>query len=149
MSRSGWISVLMLSAAVVATPVAQGGSAAPQKPAKNDPRVERLKTEAVAEVESMTGFTQQMVDSIFSFAELGFQEFETHRYLVDILKKNGFTVQEGIAGIPTAFMATWGSGKPVIALGSDIDGIPQASQKPGVAYHDPIVDGLEVLRARG
>ena len=37
--------------------------------------------------------------------------------------------------------ATWGSGKPVIALGSDIDGIPQASQKPGVAYHDPIVAG--------
>jgi aminobenzoyl-glutamate utilization protein B len=60
---------------------------------------------------------------------------------VDILKKNGFTVQEGIAGIPTAFMATWGSGKPVIALGSDIDGIPQASQKPGVAYHDPLIPG--------
>ena len=46
-----------------------------------------------------------------------------------------------MAGIPTAFMATWGSGKPVIALGSDIDGIPQASQKPGVAYHDPIIEG--------
>ena len=39
--------------------------------------------------------------------------------------------------MPTALVATWGSGKPVIALGSDIDGIPQASQKPGVAYHDP------------
>ncbi len=38
-------------------------------------------------------------------------------------------------------MAKWGSGKPVIALGSDIDGIPQASQKPGVAYHDPIIEG--------
>ena len=38
-------------------------------------------------------------------------------------------------------MATWGSGKPVIALGSDIDCIPQASQKPGVAYHDPIIEG--------
>jgi aminobenzoyl-glutamate utilization protein B len=38
-------------------------------------------------------------------------------------------------------MATWGSGKPVIALGSDIDGIPQASQKPGVAYHSPLIDG--------
>jgi aminobenzoyl-glutamate utilization protein B len=50
-------------------------------------------------------------------------------------------VQEGIAGIPTAFMATWGSGKPVIALGSDIDGIPQASQKPGVAYHEPMIEG--------
>ena len=44
-------------------------------------------------------------------------------------------------GIPTAWVATWGSGKPVIALGSDIDGIPQASQKPGVAYHDPIIEG--------
>ncbi len=38
-------------------------------------------------------------------------------------------------------MATYGSGKPVIALGSDIDGIPQSSQKPGVAYHDPIIEG--------
>ena len=38
-------------------------------------------------------------------------------------------------------MATWGSGKPVIALGSDIDGIPQASQKPGVAYHAPMIEG--------
>ncbi len=108
---------------------------------KDDARAERLKADAVRDVESMQVFTQQMVDSIFSFAELGFQEIETHRYLVDILKKNGFTVQEGIAGIPTAFMATWGSGKPVIALGSDIDGIPQASQKPGVAYHDPMIEG--------
>ena len=89
----------------------------------------------------MSVFTQQMVDSIFSFAELGFQETETNRYLIDVLKKNGFTVQEGIAGIPTAFMATWGSGKPVIAMGSDIDGIPQASQKPGVAYPEPLVEG--------
>ena len=38
-------------------------------------------------------------------------------------------------------MATWGSGKPVIALGSDIDGIPQASQKPGVACHEPMIEG--------
>ena len=43
--------------------------------------------------------------------------------------------------MPTAWVATWGSGKPVIALGSDIDGIPQASQKPGVGYHDPIIEG--------
>ena len=49
--------------------------------------------------------------------------------------------RKGVAGIPTAFVATWGSGKPVIALGSDIDGIPQASQKPGVAYHDPMIEG--------
>jgi metal-dependent amidase/aminoacylase/carboxypeptidase family protein len=108
---------------------------------KDDARIEKLKAAAAADVESMKKQTQEMVDSIFSFGELGFQETETHRYVVDILKKNGFKVEEGVAGIPTAFMATWGSGKPVIALGSDIDGIPQASQKPGVAYHDPLIEG--------
>src|SRR5258708_5996160 len=84
---------------------------------------------------------QKWNDSVFSFAEPGFQEFETSKYLTAILKQNGFSVQEGVAGIPTAWMATWGSGKPVIALGSDIDDIPQASQKPGVAWHEPIIEG--------
>jgi len=109
--------------------------------APDSARVAALKDEAIAEIDRMKDFTQQMVDQIFSYGELGFQEFETHRYLVDLLRQNGFTVEENVAGIPTAFMASWGSGKPVIALGSDIDGIPQASQKPGVAYHDPIVAG--------
>ena len=58
-----------------------------------------------------------------------------------ILKKNGFDIQEGVSGMPTAWFASWGSGKPVIAFGSDIDCIPKASQKPGVAYHDPIIEG--------
>ena len=141
-----WILSLSLTAAIVSTPLAQSRPApAPaQKAAEvkpDDPKTAKLKAEAIKDVEAMKEFSQQMVDSIFSFSELGFQEIETHRYLVDILKKNGFTVQEGIAGIPTAFMATWGSGKPVLALGSDIDGIPQASQKPGVAYHDPMIPG--------
>jgi aminobenzoyl-glutamate utilization protein B len=85
--------------------------------------------------------TQQMVDQVFSFGELGFQEFETSKYLTGILRENGFTVTTNVAGIPTAWTARWGSGKPVIALGSDIDDIPQASQKPGVAYHDPLIVG--------
>src|SRR5206468_6953160 len=68
-------------------------------------------------------------------------EYETSNYLTAILEKNGFKVERNYAGIPTAWFATWGSGKPVIAIGSDIDCIPQASQKPGVAYHDPIVAG--------
>jgi aminobenzoyl-glutamate utilization protein B len=137
--------VLVVLVCVAAAPLA--GSAQKVRPArpaaasKQDPRIEKLKQEAAAEVQAHADLAQQMVDSIFSFGELGFQEFETTRYLVDILKKNGFSVEEGIAGIPTAFMATWGSGKPVIALGSDIDGIPQSSQKPGVAYHDPLIEG--------
>src|SRR5262245_46905644 len=99
------------------------------------------KGEATAEVERSTKLGQEIVDSVFSFGELGFQETETSRYLKDLLVKNGFAVEDGIAGVPTAWMASWGSGKPVIALGSDIDGIPQASQKPGVAWHEPIVEG--------
>ena len=84
---------------------------------------------------------QVMVDQVFSFGELGMQEVETSKYLTAQLEKFGFKVTRGQSGIPTAWVATYGSGKPVIALGSDIDGIPQASQKPGVAYHDPIVEG--------
>ncbi|MEZ4585034.1 MAG: amidohydrolase [Gemmatimonadales bacterium] len=106
-----------------------------------DPRLERLKTAALADVDSRAKFTQEVVDQIFSFGELGFQEFETSKYLVELLRREGFTVQEGYAGIPTAWVATWGSGKPVIALGSDIDGIPQASQMPGMACRKPIVEG--------
>ena len=104
-------------------------------------RLASLKHEIAREIEGMHTFTQQMVDQIFSYGELGFQETESSRYLIGILRRNGFTVQEGIAGIPTAWMATWGAGNPVIALGSDIDGIPQASQKPGVAYRAPLVEG--------
>ena len=89
----------------------------------------------------MRVMTQQMTDMVFSFGELGFQEVETSKYLTGILEQHGFTVERGVAGMPTAWTARWGSGKPVIALGSDIDDIPQASQKPGVAYHDPIVAG--------
>jgi len=104
-------------------------------------KLESLKKEVAGEIDKNQVFTQQMVDRIFSFAELGFQEYETSGYLTGLLEKEGFQVQKGIAGMPTAWMATWGSGKPVIALGSDIDGIPQASQKPGVAYHDPLIEG--------
>ena len=130
--------ILALVAILAAAPLAQNTASKP--PAAN-PKLDALKQEAVADVESRAQFSQQMVDQIFSYGELGFQEVETHRYLVDLLKQNGFAVQEGVAGIPTAFVATWGSGKPVIALGSDIDCIPQASQKPGVAFHDPIIEG--------
>ncbi|WP_409013881.1 amidohydrolase [Dyadobacter sp. CY356] len=104
-------------------------------------KIDALKTELSKEIEANKKFSQEMVDMVFSFGELGFQETETSAYLTGILKKNGFTVEMGIAGMPTAWTAKWGSGKPVIAIGSDIDCIPKASQKPGVSYHDPIVEG--------
>ncbi|HEV3056872.1 MAG TPA: hypothetical protein VGY48_01430 [Vicinamibacterales bacterium] len=120
------------------------GSSPPVETAPTPPgsaRVEALKKEAAADVDSMRVMTQQMVDQVFSFAELGFQEYETSKYLTGILEKNGFKLERAYAGIPTAWTATWGTGKPVIAIGSDIDDIPQASQKPGVGYHDPLIEG--------
>jgi aminobenzoyl-glutamate utilization protein B len=110
----------------------------------DDARLAALKQQAARMVDSMSTFTQQMVDQVFSFAELGFQEEETSKYLTGILEKNGFTVTRGVAGIPTAWVAVWRSpagAKPVISLGSDIDDIPQASNKPGVGYRDPIITG--------
>src|SRR5882757_1531792 len=100
-----------------------------------------MKADLGGQIDGMKKQAQVMVDSVFSFGELGFQEFETSKYLIGVLEKEGFRIERGVAGIPTAFVATWGQGKPVIALGSDIDDIPQASQKPGVAFHDPIIEG--------
>ncbi|NCI45177.1 amidohydrolase [Sediminibacterium sp. WSJ-3] len=103
--------------------------------------VGKLKAAALTAVSGKEKAVQEMVDMVFSFGELGFQETETSKYLTGILEKNGFAIERNISGIPTAWMARWGNGSPVIALGSDIDCIPKASQKPGVAYKDPIVEG--------
>ncbi len=100
-----------------------------------------LKAEAAERVESMSKLNQEIIDSLFSYSELGFQEFETQRYLTEILARNGFEVELGVAGIPSAWWARWGEGEPVIALGSDVDGIPRASQMPGVAYRQPMIEG--------
>lgn len=104
-------------------------------------RLEKLKTEVQEKVESRAKMAQVMVDKVFSFAELGFQESASSKYLTDILAEHGFTIEHGISGVPTAWWAKWGNGKPVIAVGSDLDCIPKASQKPGVAYHDPQIEG--------
>jgi aminobenzoyl-glutamate utilization protein B len=106
-----------------------------------DPRLAKLKAELATAIDGKAKLAQQMTDQVFSFGELGMQEIETSKYLAGVLEKNGFAVERGVAGMPTAWVARWGSGKPVIALGSDIDGIPQAGQKPGIAGREWIVPG--------
>ena len=103
----------------------------------------RKQKEAVAEqVQASHKQTQVMVDKVFSFAELGFHETESSKYLTGILEDAGFEIEYGISNIPTAWWAKWSQGEgPVIALGSDVDCIPKASQYPGVAYHKPMVEG--------
>lgn len=143
-TRFSWTWTLALALVIVTvtlTPAREEAAPTGARIQASDSRLEALKQELLVDIDARRDFTQQMVDSIFSFGELGFQEFETQRYVTEILEQHGFTVERGVAGIPTAWMATWGSGEPVIALGTDIDGIPQASQKPGVAYRDPLIKG--------
>lgn len=80
-------------------------------------------------------------DSIFHFAELGMQEFESAKLMTGLLEKAGFKVERGIAGFPTGFCATYGSGSPVIALHTEFDANPDNSQTAGVAEQKPIVEG--------
>jgi aminobenzoyl-glutamate utilization protein B len=142
------LSILVVVTALAAAEIAIGSqenraAASQGRPSSviSAEQLARTKQEVVADIDSMRTMTQQMVDQVFSFGELGYQEFETLKYLTGILQRNGFTIQTNVADMPTGWTATWGSGKPVIALGADIDDIPQASQKPGVAYHDPLVEG--------
>ena len=100
-----------------------------------------MKADLAGQIDSMKKLAQVMTDTVFSYGELGFQEFETSKYLTGVLEKEGFKIERGVAVIPTAWVASWGEGKPVISLGSDIDDIPQASQKPGVAYNSPLIEG--------
>ncbi|MGA2597898.1 MAG: amidohydrolase [Bryobacteraceae bacterium] len=116
-------------------------SAFAQNPNISPEKEAAIKADLAGQIDGMKKQAQVMVDTVFSFGELGFQEFETSKYLASILEKEGFHIQRNFADIPTAWIATWGEGKPVISLGSDIDDIPQASQKPGVGYHDPLIEG--------
>jgi len=100
-----------------------------------------MKQAAMANVDSNAKLVQVMVDTVFSYGEPGFQEFKTSKYLTDILAKNGFKITMGVAGIPTAWTATWGEGGPLIALGSDEDDLRGVSQIPGDPKIEPIVAG--------
>ena len=136
LARVATLAVVGLTLGAAAPVHAQKASAS-----KADPRLEKLKAEALTKVDGRAKMIQEIIDQVFSFGELGMQEFETSKYLTGLLEKNGFTVERGVAGMPTAFVATWGSGKPVIALGSDIDGIPQSNQKPAFGYFEPLIPG--------
>ena len=80
-------------------------------------------------------------DSVFYFAELGMQEVETCRLLVGVLRGMGYTVETGISGFPTGFLASYGSGKPVIAVHVEYDALPSGSQTPGAVERRELVPG--------
>ena len=85
--------------------------AAASLPAAESAKSSDFKTKVTEDVEAMRKQTQVMIDMVFSFGELGFQEVETSKYLTGVLEREGFKVERGIAGMPTAWMASWGSGR--------------------------------------
>jgi len=100
-----------------------------------------LQDEIIAEVASpeLQKLSQVMVDKLFSFSELGFQEFWTLEFVTKVMEDNGFHVEAGCAGMPTCYIGSWGSGDPVIGFMGDIDALPETSQRPGVPYQDALI----------
>src|SRR5262245_12655814 len=80
-------------------------------------------------------------DVLYYFGEPGMQEYESSKYLKETLEQIGFKVELGSAGLPTNVWATWGSGKPVIAIATEMDALPEGSQTPGSIPRKPLVDG--------
>ncbi|MCR6624005.1 MAG: amidohydrolase [archaeon YNP-LCB-024-027] len=79
-------------------------------------------------------------DKIWEYAELGLEEYNSSKLLADTLEEYGFKVKRGIAGMPTAFVAEWGSGKPVIGILGEYDALAGLSQKR-VPWKEPIIEG--------
>ena len=80
-------------------------------------------------------------DAIWSFAELGLQEFKSSGLLTETLESEGFTIERNQAGMPTCFVASYGSGKPVIGILAEFDALPMLSQQAGSPRHRPVVPG--------
>lgn len=82
----------------------------------------------------------EVSDKVWEYAELGLMEFKSSELLAKTLEEYGFTVERGIADMPTAFVATYGSGSPIIAINGEYDALPGLSQK-AVAHQEPLEEG--------
>lgn len=98
----------------------------------------RFVRDAVAEKQALTC---EINEKIWEYAELGHKEFKSARLLCDVLKAEGFTVTEGLCGLPTAFKAVYGSGHPVIGLLGEYDALPILSQEAGCPVQKPVQTG--------
>lgn len=78
---------------------------------------------------------------IWTYAELPYEEFKSAELLGDILSKEDFAIEKGIAGMPTAFIASYGSGKPIFGFLGEYDALDILSQEAGVAEKKPVIEG--------
>lgn len=82
----------------------------------------------------------EISDKIWYFAELGLVEYKSSGLLIKTLEENGFSVQKGVASMPTAFIASWGEGSPIIGVQGEYDALPGISQKVAT-YREPLIEG--------
>ena len=92
-------------------------------------QIPALKNEAVASSQKRSETAWILAQKIWDLAEPGYLEKQSSNLLADLLEKDGFVVKRGVAGIPTAFTATIGSGKPVITILGEYDALPELSQE--------------------
>ena len=95
----------------------------------------------LAEVDAQGDRTARVAKQIWDWAELGYQESRSSGLLQDELEREGFKVQAGVAGIPTAFVAEWGKSGPVIAILAEFDALPGITQSTAAA-RDPLSEKL-------
>ncbi len=100
----------------------------------------REKTVAFELIEKNKRAIALTCDNVFYYGELGNQEYESAALMSGLLEKEGFSVERGLSGFPTSFLATYGSGKPVIALHTEFDANPDNSQQPGIPEQKAIVE---------
>lgn len=89
----------------------------------------KLKDEAIQDIQDKAGLYQKNAMAIWNYAEVGYKEIKSSALHQQALKDNGFMVEAGVAEIPTAFVATYGSGKPVIGILAEFDALPGMSQE--------------------
>lgn len=77
---------------------------------------------------------------IWEAAETRFQEFKSTEFLCDVLEREGFSITRDIAGMPTAFMASFGKGTPVVAILGEYDALSGMSQKGGIATKEALIE---------
>lgn len=83
----------------------------------------------------------ELSSKIWSYAELPYAEFKSSKLLWDTLEEEGFTIEKGVANMPTAFTATYGSGKPVVGFLGEYDALDILSQEAGNSIKCPIKEG--------
>ncbi len=105
--------------------------------ADSPPPLRDTQETAIAEVDRLAPSLREINRAIWQFAELGLEEHRSAALLVKTLKQAGFEVRENVAGMPTAFVASYGSGEPVIGILAEYDALPGLSQKV-VPHREPV-----------